>query len=99
MKIYEIILKTPLGDKCGELAAEIKNGTLRGSISLLGNTEPIEGMVDEQGNCKLKGKLRSLLQTVDFEAEGTINYDALRLSVNGGGSIQEMVGALKNQKW
>ena len=98
MKIYDVLLHTPLGKKHGELKANIENGKLTGDLSLLGHTEPIEGTVDESGKCSLKGKIVTLLRTIDFSADGSINYDALRLSIKGESSIYEMIGALRAQE-
>ena len=42
MKVYDILMNTPLGKKKGELKAKIENGKLSGFLSLFGNTEPIE---------------------------------------------------------
>lgn len=97
MKIYDIILHTPLGKKKGELKAKIENGKLNGFLSVLGHTEPIEGTVDESGNCSLKGKFVSLMKSVDFSADGTIDYDALRLAVKGDAGYYEIMGQLRKQ--
>jgi len=98
MKIYDIILHTPLGKKTGELKAKIENGRLKGYLSVLGHTEPIEGVVDENGNCSLKGKFVSLMKSVDFTADGTIDFDALRLAVKGDAGYYEIMGQLRKQK-
>ena len=98
MKIYDIILHTPLGKKAGELKAKIENGKLSGFLSVLGHTEPIEGTVDENGNCSVKGRLHSLMKSVDFTADGTIDYDALRLAVKADASYYEIMGQLRKQK-
>ena len=67
-------------------------------LSVLGHTEPIEGTVDERGNCSLKGKFVSLMKSVDFTADGTIDYDALRLAVKGDAGYYEIMGQLRKQK-
>lgn len=98
MKIYDIFLSTPLGQKKGELKAKIENGKLMGFLSLLGHTEPIDGTVDENGNCSLKGKFITLMNTIDFKADGIINYDVLKLSLKGTRGVYEMAGALRRQE-
>jgi len=57
MRIYNIILNTPLGKKTGELKAKIENGKLHGTLSLLGRTEEISGTVDDEGNCSINWNL------------------------------------------
>ena len=98
MKIYDIVLLTPLGKKKGELKAKIENKKLNGFLSVLGHTEPIEGTVDENGKCSLKGRFVSLMKSVDFTADGTIDYDALRLAVKGDTGSYEILGQLRKQK-
>lgn len=98
MRIYDILLHTPLGKKRGELKAKIENGELNGFLSVLGHTEPIKGTVDENGNCSLKGKFVSLMKSVDFTADGTIDFDALRLAVKGDAGYYEIMGQLRKQK-
>ncbi len=97
MRIYDIILNTPIGKKTGELKAKIENGKLHGTLSLLGRTEEIHGTVDDNGKCSLKGKFVTLLKTIDFTADGTINWDGIRLNVMGGGTMYDMIGALRHQ--
>ena len=95
MKIYDILMNTPLGEKKGELKAKIENGKLNGFLSLFGNTEPVEGTVDEKGNCSLKGKFITLMKSVDFTADGTIDFDTLRLAVKGDCGYYEIMGQLR----
>ncbi len=97
MKNYDILMNTPLGKKKGELKAKIENGKLTGFLSLFGNTEPIEGTVDEKGNCSLKGRFMTLMKSVDFTADGTIDLEALRLAVKGDCGYYEIMGQLRRQ--
>jgi len=98
MKVYDILMNTPLGKKKGELKAKIENGKLTGFLSLFGNTEPIEGTVDESGKCSLKGKFITLMKSVDFTADGTIDPDIVRLALKGGDcSYYEVIGMLRKQ--
>ena len=69
----------------------------RGFLSLFGNTEPIEGTVDENGKCSLKGKFITLMKSVDFTADGTIDPDIVRLAIKGDCSYYEIMGQLRKQ--
>lgn len=97
MRIYDILMNTPLGQKKGELKAKIENGKLIGFLSLFGNTEPIEGSVDEDGRCSLKGRFITLMKSVDFTADGTIDIDTMRLAVKGDRGCYEITGRLRRQ--
>lgn len=98
MKIYDIVLNTPLGKKKGELKTKIENGRLSGYLSLLGHTEPIEGTVDNDGKCSLKGRFITLIKSVNFTADGRFYYDALQLSLKGDRGEYEISGHIRNQE-
>jgi len=98
MKSYEIFMRTPLGQKKGKLQAKIENGKLTGFLSLFGNTEPIEGIVDEKGNCSLTGRFIALMKTVNFTADGIIDPDALRLAVKVDCGYYEIMRQLNKQR-
>lgn len=97
MEIYDVLMNTPLGKRKGELKAKIENGKLTGFLSLFGHTEPIEGTVDENGNCSLKGKFITLMQSVDFTADGIIDRDTLCLALKGSGGCYEIMGQRRRQ--
>lgn len=95
MKVYDIILQTPVGRKTGELKAKIENGRLKGFLSVVGHTEAIEGTVDENGRCSLVGKMVSLARDICFTADGTIDHDAIRLALRGEEGYYEIMGQLR----
>lgn len=97
MKIYDVLMNTPLGQRKGVLKAKIENGKLTGFLSLFGHTEPIEGTVDENGNCSLRGKFITLMQSVDFAADGTIDCDTLRFAIKGDCGCYEIIGQRRDQ--
>ena len=97
MKIYDILLYTPIGKRKGELKANIENGKMTGFLSLFGNTELIEGNIDESGKCALKGKFVTLIKSVDFSADGVIDLEGVRLAVKGDCGYYEIMGQLRKQ--
>lgn len=97
MRIYNILMKTPIGHKKGELKVNVEKGKLTGFLSLFGNTELVEGTVDEKGQCFLKGKFVTLIKSVDFTAEGRIDMDGLRLAVKSAFGYYEIIGQSNKQ--
>lgn len=97
MKIYDILMNTPIGQRKGNISAKIENGKLQGFLSLFGNTNPIEGNVDGNGNCSLKGKFVTLMKSVDFTANGTIDPDVIRLALKGDCGYYEIIGQLRKE--
>ena len=53
--------------------------------------------VDENGKCSLKGKFITLMKSVDFTADGTIDPDIVRLAIKGDCSYYEIMGQLRKQ--
>lgn len=96
-KTYDILLYTPIGKRTGELKAKIGNGKLIGFLSLFGNSEPIEGIVDENGKCFFSGKFITLMKTVEFIAEGVIDPSTLCLAVKSDCNNYKIVGQLRKQ--
>lgn len=98
MKVYDILLHTPIGKRKGELKASMKNGEVIGFLSLFGNTEPLEGTVDENGECRLRGRFATLMKSVEFTADGHIDGDAIRLTVQGDRRSYPITGKLRKQE-
>lgn len=98
MKSYDVLLHTPIGKRKGEMKVKIENGKLIGFLSLFGNTEPIEGSVDENGDCALHGKFITLLKPVDFTAVGTICRDDLQFILKGESGTYKLMGSSQNGK-
>ncbi|MGN1084220.1 MAG: hypothetical protein ACI4QX_04405 [Lachnospiraceae bacterium] len=94
MKSYDILMRTPIGEKRGNLTADIHDGTVNGTLSLLGHTEPFRGIINDNGECRINGKLITLMQTIEYNAIGTITGDTLQLFIQGGGNVFEVTGIL-----
>ena len=78
---YEIQMKTPVGIKSGSLYAEILDNQINGYLDITRQTEPFYGYIDEQGNCKIQGKLKSLLKTYSYKAVGYIDKEIVNLII------------------
>lgn len=83
--LYDITMKTPLGDRRGQLSLDCENGHCQGSMTLLGTKTGIQGTLDETGHCELQGELRTLLRSLPYAASGTLQPDRLSLTLVAGG--------------
>lgn len=98
MKSYDVLLHTPIGKRKGEMKVKIENGKLIGFLSLFGNTEPIEGSVEDNGDCVLRGRFITLLKPVDFTAVGTIRQDDLHFILKGAYGTYKLMGSSQSGK-
>lgn len=82
-KKYDIVMKTPLGERYGTIVLNCENNRLFGEIDLLKASQPFAGMVDENGNCSFCGTLISLVRTIAYKAVGKISENAIDLMLTG----------------
>lgn len=79
MKEYDILLRTPLGDKEGHLSVAALQGGLEGQLNVLEHSTCFSGEIDERGFCWISGQLITALSTVPFVATGYIRPQRLDL--------------------
>ena len=79
MKEYDILLRTPLGDKEGYLSVDVLQGRLEGQLDVLEHSTGFSGEIDESGFCWISGQLITALSTVTFLATGYIRAQRLDL--------------------
>lgn len=91
---YDIRLRTPVGIRLGHMTVRRQRNTVSGSLNILKHTEPFEGTIDTEGNCKLFGKMITLIRTVSYEAVGTITPDSLMLSIVDGRHVLNITGTV-----
>lgn len=91
-KMYLICMQTPLGKREGTLAVEKNGETLNGWLDILQHKEPLKGIIDEDGNCRILGEFVTLMRRVSYVATGQISAYSIHLKVKGGQSIYELSG-------
>lgn len=79
MQEYDILLKTPMGDKEGRLSVTALQGRLEGQLEVLRHATPFSGEIDESGFCRISGQLITALSTIPFLATGYIRVQRLDL--------------------
>ena len=78
-KEYDILLRTPVGDKEGRMSVSAARGRLEGQLEVLEHATPFSGEIDESGFCWISGQLITALTTVPFLATGYIRSQRLDL--------------------
>lgn len=95
MKLYDIQMLTPLGKRYGQMRVESSDGHLRGMLSLLGASQPIDGTVKADGSCEFCGRLVTMLNTIEYCAKGMIGQDSIQFSIAGKGRTFDVTGILR----
>ncbi|MGN1319904.1 MAG: hypothetical protein ACI4U6_02175, partial [Acutalibacteraceae bacterium] len=54
--------------------------------------EPFNGTIDNFGNCKISGKIITLMRTIPFTAIGKLTASAVYLTIKGERNIFELSG-------
>ena len=82
-KQYKIIMTVPLGKRYGTLAFTESDGAIKGTMSLFGKTEPIEGTLSNDGEVQFSGIFCTLIRNIPFKAVGTVAENEISLNVQG----------------
>lgn len=89
---YDVRMSTPIGIRLGHMTVLCNSDTVSGHLDILRHSEPFEGTIDSDGNCKIFGKIITLMRTVSYEATGKITPDSLELSITDDRHILKITG-------
>ena len=81
MQEYDILLKTPMGDKEGRLSVTALQGRPEGQLEVHRHATPFSGEIDESGFCRISGHLITARSTIPFLATGYIRVQRLDLVI------------------
>lgn len=82
-RIYHITMRTPIGQRRGTMELSLRNDRVQGTLHLLAHSEPLAGSVDREGNCRIRGRLITLMRTIEYTAIGKITEKAVDLLLQG----------------
>lgn len=89
---YDVRMNTPIGVRLGHMTVLRNLDTVSGHLDILKHCEPFEGTIDSDGNCKIFGKIITLMRTISYEATGKITPDSLELSITDDRHILKIIG-------
>ena len=92
MQLYDVSLETPLGQRRGQAALEIRGTHVQGELTLMNHTEALSGEIAPDGSCHLVGNLTTLLRRIPYTAEGTITRNRVALTVKEKRNVFSLVG-------
>ena len=74
---YQVRMRTPLGVKYGELILHSNDGTLNGSLVVMGKKNIFEPGTTDGKNFNFKGKIQTSVGKTDYVCSGSVNGDEL----------------------
>ncbi|MGN0526399.1 MAG: hypothetical protein ACI4IF_03110 [Acutalibacteraceae bacterium] len=89
---YDIHMRTPIGIRQGRMTVCCDLDKVSGYLDIFKHSEPFEGTIDSEGNCKIIGKIITLVRTISYEAIGKITPDSLTLSIIDDRHILKITG-------
>ena len=95
--IYQIIMRTQMGNKNGILMLSINAGVLSGSINILGNNNEIHGEIKNDGSCCFTGELLTPMRCMKFWADGFIKEEKVNFMVHSDPYLFPVSGERKIQ--
>ena len=96
--IYDIVLKTALGNRIGKMRARFFDDKIEGTIALFNHREPFFGKINPDGSCNISGKIITLLNTLNFIGIGSITKNFVSLNISAGNKAFEITGAPVRKK-
>ncbi|MGN0747100.1 MAG: hypothetical protein ACI4ML_10530 [Aristaeellaceae bacterium] len=95
---YAITMKTPLGERRGQLSLDCEQGVCQGVMTLLGTRSGITGTLEPGGQCELRGLLCTLLRTIPYTAAGMLKPERLSLTLKAGNRSYPLDGEGKGRE-
>ncbi|MDO4842126.1 MAG: hypothetical protein Q3982_05560 [Phoenicibacter congonensis] len=80
-RLYQIQLKSPLGERKGTLLLCDSEGYIEGQLCLLEKATKVTGTLSESGQVALAGELKTLLDSIRYSATGSIDGRKLLLNL------------------
>ncbi len=74
---YQVIMKTPMGAKKGELSLQESDDRLDGQMIIMGKENPIESGAVDGGHVTFSGALKTAVGRMTYEADLQISGDEL----------------------
>ncbi|MGN1140132.1 MAG: hypothetical protein ACI4TF_02925 [Oliverpabstia sp.] len=95
---YDIVLKTEIGERKGQLVLDITENIVKGCFKLLGFSLPCSGIIDKNGNCSLQGQLKTFMSTYDYIGAGYADENRVDVVLNSGKKRFYMTGTVTEHR-
>lgn len=94
LSAFNVRMQTPVGIRLGKVYVYRDDNRLNGQFHILKHNEPFQGIIDNEGNCEISGKIITLMRTINYVATGKITSDSLTLSITDDHYVLKITGTL-----
>lgn len=91
---YQIIMRTLIGKKYGQLTLYQDDNVLTGFIDILRHRNEIQDGEIVDGQCRFSGKFITPVRNIPFMAQGTVDERNISLSVKAGALEMSISGEI-----
>ena len=91
---YDVIMRTPIGARYGRISVTIENNKIDGILVILKKSNPFCGSINENGDCQIKGEVKTLLRTIPYDATGKITEENIVLKLKSEHEIFDLSGTV-----
>lgn len=95
---YQIVMKTMMGKKYGQLTLYENERCLSGNFNILGHNHEINNGVLVDGKCRFSGKLMTPVRNIDYMAEGSVDEHSVELVIHTDRYKMSLFGKNENTK-
>lgn len=92
-RLFDIVLKTPLGQRHGQLTLQAQGGTVSGRLTVLRGSEPIRGRMFPDGTLEFEGVMHSPVREHPYHAIGRLTGEALEMDLLDGRQCFRLKGS------
>ena len=89
---YQISMQTPLGVRYGTMSVTWAGRMLNGMLDILNHIEPFSGTIEENGDCRIHGRMITLVRNIEYTAVGKISPEFIQLTMRGERNTFELHG-------
>lgn len=73
---YTVTLETFFGDKTGTMLFDVEDDSVKGILKIMQHENPFHGHISKE-ECHIIGSLKTLINTVHYEADGTVSENGI----------------------
>lgn len=89
---YNVTMQTSMGARYGTMTVTVDGSRVNGILTILKKAVPFDGMIREDGNCRITGSLITLMRTIPYDATGQMTQTSLQLTLRGAQETFELSG-------
>lgn len=89
---YRIKFSSQLGLRIGKFSILINDNAVVGFLHILGKSNRICGTINDGGDIRIEGNVKTLVRSFDFVGKGTADEDILKIEISEGKNVFMLMG-------